>query len=154
MKNAATRGEMMVEACPLPSGGDWIDEGMQWKGFTEELRRQWHFLWRERIDDKVRAEEIAHKDFELLFIDKGTIIIATRKCKPPEFKEILDRYEAPYEIKVKQETPPPHVGGWRKFGREMAAKRRREFIRIHEDKSRKCSKKLQQKKGGRGWLHK
>lgn len=145
----------MENSCLLPSGGDCIDDVPDWKSFVEELRLQWASLWRERIDDKVRAEGIAAKDFGLLFMDKGTVIVATRQYKHLEFKEILEEYEAPYEVKAKAEKPLPHVGGWRKFGGQMAAgarSRKRQWL--EENKLKKGrKKKLQLKKGGRGWLH-
>ena len=147
----------MAKSCPLPSGGDCIAGAVEWKDFLEELRRQWRLLWRERIDDKVRAEGIADKDFELLFLDRGTVIIATRRYKPLDFKNILEQYKAPFEVKVKQEQPPPSVGGWRKFGRGMVAMRgkprgQKRTLPEKEIKNDKKSK-LQLKKGGRGWLH-
>ena len=58
----------MTESYPLPSGRDPIADAVEWNGFVEELKRQWRLLWRERIDDKVRAEGISSKDFELLFV--------------------------------------------------------------------------------------
>jgi hypothetical protein len=146
----------MTESYPLPSGRDPIAQAVDWKGFSEELRRQWHLLWRERIDDKVRAEGIADKDFELLFVERGTVIVATRRFKLMEFKEILEKYNAPYETKVKQETPDPQVGGWRKFGKQLAATQRGKR-RVRRPWTREDSTggraKLQLKKGGRGWLH-
>lgn len=144
----------MEDSCPPPSGRDCIENAPDWKGFVEELRLQWTTLWRERIDDKVRAEGIADKNFELLFLDKGTVIVATRRFKPLEFKEILEEYDAPYEVKVKEERPLPHVGGWGKFGRQMAARARSRRMLWLEDNSKKGrNKNLQLKKGGRGWLH-
>jgi len=147
----------MTESCPLPSGRDCIAGAVEWKGFVEELKEQWKLLWRERIDDKVRAEGIADKDFELLFVDRGTVIVATRCYKQLDFKEILEEYEAPYEVKLKQEQPPPSVGGWRKFGKELAAfhrKARGSQRRLWLRKELNSNKKNQQlKKGGRGWLH-
>ena len=144
----------MEDSCPPPSGRDCIGNAPDWKGFVEELRQQWITLWRERIDDKVRAEGIADKNFELLFVDKGTVIVATRHYKPLEFKEILEEYEAPYEVKVKEERPLPHVGGWRKFGRQMARRARSRRMLWLEDNSKKGRNgNLQLKKGGRGWLH-
>jgi hypothetical protein len=100
---------------------------------------------------------VASSDFELLFVDRGTVIIATRCYKLLEFKEILEEYAAPYEVKVKSETPPPSVGGWRRFGREMAASQRRADGRrraawpLSEGSGK--TRSLQPKKGGRGWLH-
>jgi hypothetical protein len=148
----------MTVSCPLPSGRDCIADAGDWKSFVEVLRRQWRLLWRERIADKVRAEGIASKDFELLFLDRGTVIAATRFFKAPDFRKILEEYEAPYEVKVKQETPAPSVGGWRKFGREIAASQRKKRKgrrgmwpingRINGQKGNQPLKK-----GGRGWLH-
>jgi hypothetical protein len=146
----------MGDSCPLPSGRDSTAKPVDWKTFAEELRRQWRVLWRERIDDKVRAEGIADKDFELLFVEQGTVIVATRRYKQLEFKEILEEYNAPYETKVKQEVPDPQVGGWRKFGREIAARRgRRDRLRSDwfTDEAKGSTGNLQRKKGGRGWLH-
>lgn len=149
----------MVESCPLPSGRDCTAGAVDWKGFIEELRRQWKLLWRERIDDKVRAEGISSKDFELLFVDRGTVIIATRRYKQLEFTAILEQYETPYEVKVKEATPSPHIGGWRKFGRQVAAaggkagrRRQRRMQPVNEVKDFE-KRGLQLKKGGRGWLH-
>ena len=144
----------MEDSCPPPSGRDCTAGVIDWKGFVEELRQQWTTLWRERIDDKVRAEGIADKNFELLFVDKGTVIMATRRYKPLEFKEILEEYEAPYEVKVKEERPLPHVGGWRKFGRQIATRARsRRKLWLEDNSKRRRNGNLQLKKGGRGWLH-
>jgi len=148
----------MTDSCLLPSGGDCVAGAVEWKDFVDELRRQWRLLWRERIDDKVRAEGIADKDFELLFVDRGTVIVATRCYKQFDFREILAEYEAPYEVRVKEEVPSPSVGGWRRFGREIAAVQRKARKRPRrtwfKDKARNGRKRsLQLKKGGRGWLH-
>jgi hypothetical protein len=35
-------------------------------------------LWKERFDDKVRAEGVANRDYSSLFVEKGTVIFATR----------------------------------------------------------------------------
>ena len=59
------------------------------KEFVDELKIEWKKLWSERLDDKVRAEGIAVNDYSSLFIDKGTIIHATRDFKVLNFKEIL-----------------------------------------------------------------
>ncbi|MGD0994167.1 MAG: hypothetical protein ABR909_01420 [Candidatus Bathyarchaeia archaeon] len=48
------------------------------KELVAELRIEWEKLWRERRDDKVRAEGIAVNNYNQLFIDQGTIIHATR----------------------------------------------------------------------------
>jgi len=75
-----------------------------------------------------------------------------------DFKEILEQYELPYEVKVKQEKPSPHVGGWRKFGKQISAmqskKTKRQKKKWLKNEAKKVKKRsLQLKKGGRGWLH-
>ena len=145
----------MTASCQLPSGRECLAGAEEWKGFVDELREQWKLMWRERVDDKVRAEGIASDDFEMLFVDRGTVIIATRCYKQLDFKEILEEYKVPYEVKVKQEKPSPHVGGWRKFGRGIAASQRKsERSGSWPMKEKRNGRKRQQlKKGGRGWLH-
>ncbi|MDH5462463.1 MAG: hypothetical protein OEX09_09630, partial [Candidatus Bathyarchaeota archaeon] len=59
--------------------------GREWREFVQELKQRWRILWRHRIDDKVRAEGIASKDYDLLFVDRGTVIVATKDYKPPKF---------------------------------------------------------------------
>jgi len=119
---------------------------------VKELKVQYKMLWRERIDDKVRAEGIANKDYTLLFVEKGTVIFASRDFKPLNFKEILDQHKV---VDVDRVVPPsPHVGGWGKFVRtEIASQKRHGRVR----QTRQCldDKKQRQylKKGGRGWLH-
>jgi hypothetical protein len=117
-----------------------------------ELKAQYKTLWRERIDDKVRAEGIANRDYSMLFVEKGTVIFATRDFKPLNFKEILDQHKV---VGVDRVVPPsPHVGGWGKFIRtEIASQKRRGRVR----QTRRCLDGNKQRqylrKGGRGWLH-
>jgi len=117
-----------------------------------ELKAQYKMLWRERIDDKVRAEGIANKDYCMLFVEKGTVIFATRDFKPLSFKEILHKHKV---VGVDRIVPPSrHVGGWGKFVRtEIVGQKRRGRVR----QTRQCldDKKQRQhlKKGGRGWVH-
>ena len=63
------------------------------KEVVEELKVQWKRLWLERVDDKVRAEGIAVQDYSSLFVDKGTVIHATRDFKALNFKEILEQHQ-------------------------------------------------------------
>ena len=58
---------------------------MSQKETVDELRIQWKRLWLERAEDKVRAEGIATTDYCDLFLEKGTIIHATRDFKSPNF---------------------------------------------------------------------
>lgn len=121
------------------------------KKFIEEFKSQWKGMWRDRLDDRVRAEGIADKDYSLLSVDRGTVIIAARKFKLLDFREILQQHDL---SSVGQILPPsPSVGGWRKFaGTALVAqssKRRRRQGPSGFDRS--VGQQL--KKGGRGWLH-
>jgi len=121
------------------------------KQLVDELRVKWRTLWRDRIDDKVRAEGIANTDYSLLFVERGTVIIATRDYKPLDFYEILEQHRVRNADNV---VPPnPSVGGWGKFMRSVLRKEsviRRERPAPPEPNHKK---EQQQKKGGRGWLH-
>ena len=122
------------------------------KELVEELKIQWKKLWQERVDDKVRAEGIAIGDYSRLFVEKGTVIHATRDFKALNFKEILEQHQI---ANADRFVPPsPQVGGWTKFIKtNVTSQRTRKNTRASlycEDKK----EKQQPKKGGRGWLHK
>lgn len=118
---------------------------------VEELRERWRKLWRERVDDKVKAEGIANSDFPRLLVDRGTVIFATRDFKPLSFREILELNDL---VDVDRFLPNPYVGGWGKFTRTMIAGQKSKE-RIVETRRYLDSKKKRQhlRKGGRGWLH-
>jgi hypothetical protein len=120
------------------------------KELVEELKLEWKKLWRERRDDKVRAEGIAVTDYSQLYVDKGTIIHATRAYKALNFKEILEQHQV--EDAERYVPPDRYVGGWTKFVKNNIANkplaRRRRENPVDEKKVRQ-----QPKKGGRGWLH-
>jgi hypothetical protein len=119
------------------------------KEFVGELREEWKLLWRSRIDDKVRAEGISSQDFSKLFVEQGTVIVATKDYKPPDFVEILQKH---ISSDAKKLVPPhPTVGGWGKFVRNTINNRKRPTRRVLPERDHK--KKQQPKKGGRGWLH-
>ena len=120
------------------------------KEFVDELRVQWRLLWRNRIDDKVRAEGIASEDYSKLFVERGTVIVATRDYKAPDFVEILEKH---LSSDVDRVVPPgPGVGGWGKFMRGVLRKQRGLTRRLAPSEPvRKRDRQL--KKGGRGWLH-
>jgi hypothetical protein len=121
------------------------------KQFMDEFKSQWKSMWRDRLDDKVRAEGIADKDYSLLSVDRGTVIIATRKFKLLDFKEILQQHDL---SRVGQIVPPdPSVGGWGKFVRTALSSQG--FTRRGRQAPRKTDRSVGQqlKKGGRGWLH-
>lgn len=120
---------------------------------VDDVRLEWKTLWRNRIDDKVRAEGIANRDYQLLFVERGTVIVATRDFKPLDLKEILHLHN----VENFERIVPPHpsVGGWGKFIRTELKKSKR-FRRRSDSPptpQRNRKKSLQQKKSGRGWLH-
>ena len=121
------------------------------KEMVEELKIQWKKLWQERVDDKVRAEGIAVDDYSKLFVEKGTIIHATRDFKALNFREILEKHQiADAERLV---PPSPQVGGWTKFIRtSITSQTRWRSTRAQLSREEKREKQ-QPKKGGRGWLH-
>ena len=122
------------------------------KEFVDDLRQEWKLMWRSRVDDKVRAEGIADKDYERLFVDRGLILLATRKFSPPEFREILERHLGLEE--AERVNPDPIRGGIRKFIREYVVVQKR-GNRIEETRAELEAMKsyAQPKHGGRGWLH-
>lgn len=133
----------------LPPVVDYGSSINAWKEFVKELKTEWKHLWWTRIDDKVRAEGIASDEFPRLFIEKGTIIIATKDYKPPSFHEILTKYMP--EMIYDQINPSPHIGGLGKFIREFITKQR--ISRREPPPKPKKDKDQQRKHGGRGWLH-
>ena len=119
--------------------------------FVEELRTQWKLMWRERIDDKVRAEGISDKDYSQLFVERGTVIMATRKFKALDFYEILQQYRESLGGEV---VPPnPSIGGWGKFVRNNLNKQQHSTRRRRTAPEPVKKERQQLKKCGRGWLH-
>jgi len=140
----------------FPSGRDYIVETFSEKRqLVEELKKQWKTLWQDRIDDKVRAEGISDKDYSRLFVERGTVIVATRRFKPPDFYEILQQLLASDPSDISKVLPPdPTVGGWGKFARNVLNKQKpliRRRLNTPTEPIRKANQQL--KKGGRGWLH-
>ncbi|MGB9959764.1 MAG: hypothetical protein ACPLKQ_04510 [Candidatus Bathyarchaeales archaeon] len=122
------------------------------KEIVEELKKQWKTLWRERVDDKLKAESIAEKDYEMLFVERGTVIFATRKYKMLSFREILQLHGVVDVDRVL--GPHPSVGGWGKFIRTVIANQQPSHRKRRASQYLEAEKKKQQlKKGGRGWLH-
>jgi hypothetical protein len=119
---------------------------------VEDVRVEWRLLWRDRIDDRVRAEGIANREYLLLFVERGTVIVATRDFKPLNFKEILCLHGV--QDVERLVPPPPSLGGWGKFARTVLNKQKRaRKWKVTESVPRRKRKSLQLKKGGRGWLH-
>ena len=121
------------------------------KETVEALKVEWKRLWMERLDDKVRAEGIASGEYSKLFVDKGTIIHATRDYKALSFKEILEQHQV--ENAERFVSPSPQVGGWGKFVRTSIASQRSRRRSRAELYCEHLKERQQLKKGGRGWLH-
>jgi hypothetical protein len=121
------------------------------KEMVDALRVEWKKLWRERVDDKLRAEGIATADYCDLFVEKGTIIHATRDFKALNFKEILEQHQ----IKDVDRfiSPDPLIGGWNKFIKVNITNKRPRKHRRAEPYYNEKKEKQQPKKGARGWLH-
>jgi len=119
---------------------------------AEELRTQWKKLWRDRFDDKLRAEGIADKDYPSLFVEKGTVVLATRKFKMLDLKEILQLHGI--DDPSRFVSPSPNTGGWGKFIRTAITSRKpSERVRRARQYENEQKRPQQLKKGGRGWLH-
>jgi hypothetical protein len=122
------------------------------KELVDELKIEWKRLWHERVDDKVRAEGIATDDYSTLFIDKGTIIHATRDFKALNFKDILEQHEV--QNAERYVSPDPRIGGWAKFVKEtLPPKNSRGIHRATDLYYEEKTGKQKQRKTGRGWLH-
>lgn len=116
----------------------------------DDVIEEWKALWRDRCDDRVKAEAMASRDFSLLCIEKGTVIAASRAFKPLDLRSILKGHEA----NNSSDAVPVHssLGGWGKFARTVLIKQSR--ARVRKGSSKKSRYKiLQMKKGGKGWLH-
>jgi len=139
-----------VVSYPLPVGGDCLVSSMVEDALVSEVKSQWKRLWKERIDDPVRAEGVASMDFDKLFVERGTVVLATRNFKPVTLREILEQHKV--DNAERHVPPSQHVGGWRKFARTSlpryeSARQRRSF------EFAEVKKPQQLRKGGRGWLH-
>lgn len=126
-------------------------DSLEMKELIDGLKSQWVELWRNRIDDREKAEGISSKDYESLFVDRGEVIIATRDFRPLNFREILELHglsHFPGSVPV-----PPAVGGWGKFIRNVLNKQQN-LRRTKRAAPELGQKEYQQrKKCGRGWLH-
>jgi len=119
---------------------------------VDDVKAEWKQLWRCRVDDKVRAEGVADRAFSLLFVERGTVIVATRDFKPLDLKEILSAHN--FEKVDRIVGPHPAVGGWAKFARTVLNRQARSRNVVCSAPLSRRVKDLQLKKGGRGWLHK
>jgi len=150
-KRNQNHNEHSKHSHPLLTGRDIIKMSLTQKELVEELKTTWKKLWQDRIDDRVRAEGIATAGYSSLFVEKGTIIHATRDYKALNFKEILEQHKI---ANTDRFIPPsPQVGGWTKFIKtnitSQKPRRTNRALLYRVDKK----EKQQPKKGGRGWLH-
>lgn len=122
------------------------------KKLVDNLKCEWRRLWLERLDDKVRAEGIAVNDYSQLFVEKGTIIHATRNYKALNFKEILEKHQV--ENAERYIPPPPSMGGWGKFVKTNIIPQKPKNVKRAASYLEQEKAKQQPKKSGRGWLHK
>jgi hypothetical protein len=120
------------------------------KKLVEELKVQWKLLWSERLNDKVKAEDISKDDYAFLQVERGTIIHASRDFKPLNFKEILQQHMVENPDTFIQ--PDINQGGWAKFVKTEITPQNRQRKRAHSYVPPKREAQ-QPKKGGRGWLH-
>jgi hypothetical protein len=118
---------------------------------VEKLRVDWKRLWRERLDDRAKAEGIANEDYSSLFVERGTVILATRNFKLLTFKEILEGHRIGDVHRFV--SPHPEVGGWHKFIKNSVGRGRSSVHRATNYVLEEEKKPQQLKKGGRGWLH-
>ena len=109
-------------------------------------------MWKERIDDHVRAEGIAKKDYSEVFVERGTVILATRNFKLMNFRDVLEQHgilDAHRYI-----APDPRIGGWGKFVRSMIIDRNAgNRVKRAASYTPEPRTKQHKKKGGRGWIH-
>ncbi len=123
------------------------------KELVNNLKVEWKRLWLERLDDKVRAEGVAVKDYSALFVDRGLIVHATRDCKPLNFKEILEKHQV--ENTERYISPSPTMGGWGKFVKtSIIPQKSKRTVKCAASYCEQGKVKQQPKKSGRGWLHK
>ncbi len=120
------------------------------KELVEKLKAEWKLLWSERFNDKERAEGISISDYAALYVERGTIIHATRDYKALNFKEILEQHITEDADRFIQ--PNVDEGGWNKFVKTKIASKpqRKKRALAYAPKKQETQ---QPKKGGRGWLH-
>jgi hypothetical protein len=119
-----------------------------------QIRKEWKELWSQKFEDDLIAEDIARRDYPLLFIEQGTVVRATRKYRHIEFDDIIEKHQKSLGSNLIN-PPHPEIGGWGKFIKTKI--RKPSSLRNMDRKQHSInikSKKQHEKKGGRGWLHK
>jgi hypothetical protein len=120
---------------------------------SQQIRVEWKSLWDQCFDDKRNAECVTSRDYDLLFVERGTVIKATRNCKPPSLEEIMDMTER--NLGLKLISPDPRIGGWRKLSREAFPRKPRgaEGSKRTQESPKENARNVPAKKSGNGWLH-
>ena len=121
--------------------------------FRKEIRKEWKALWDQRIEDKQIAEDVARRDYDLLFVETGTVIRASRLFKPLDLEEIIDENERLLGLNLHELKSDE--GGYRKFAKNILSKQSkggRAHLRRYE-LSAKNVRNCPPKNAGRGWLH-
>jgi hypothetical protein len=119
--------------------------------FRGRLKEEWGLLWKERFDDRLRAESVSVRDYPLLFMSRGHVISASRDTRTPSFSQIVQVWASQGLVY----SPHPDVGGWGRFVRTEMNKATGSRARAFANDERKPQKERKHlKKGGRGWLHK
>jgi hypothetical protein len=136
---------------PLPSGRDSLEVTSVQRELVEELKAQWKLLWSERFNDRVRAEGVSVHDYAIIDIEKGTVIHATKDFRLLTLKEILEKHKVENPERFVQ--PDLHVGGWTKFIKTEIMSKSPKRSKSSATYVFNKPKKVQPKKGGKGWLH-
>ena len=136
---------------PLLSGRDLLVKTSEDKKFLDEFNNQWKTLWRDLVGDRIHAEKIASRDYSLLFIERGTVVKATREVKPLTYRETLKQNRQTSNLKTL--PPDPNSGGWRKFSQTAIKAQKKPETQKEAQPKLKDKPPQQPKKGGRGWLH-
>ena len=121
------------------------------KKIVEKVKVEWNLLWTDRFNDKVRAEGVSISDYDLLRVQKGTIIYATRDFKALNLKEIIQEHTEENADRFTQ--PDIQVGGWTKFIKTKISPHKDKRLLHTPPKKAEKNPNQQPKKGGRGWLH-
>lgn len=126
-------------------------ESLADEGVVDEIKNQWKRMWKERIDDHVRSEGVACQDYDRLFVERGTVVLATRDFRLLTLKDILELHRV---ANVERVLPlNPSIGGWGKFVRTHISNSKRSVRRTVREFETDEKRPQQLKKGGRGWLH-
>ena len=143
---------LSLVSCLLLSGRDCVTEVLEEKNVVEVLKAEWKRLWRERFDDRVRAEGVAKDDYDELFVERGTVILATRNFKLLSFRDVLEKHGV---VDVNRFIAPDvHVGGWGKFVRaNIVGQKGGRPVKRAASYVAEAKVKQHLRKGGRGWVH-